>query len=134
MKNEIAKKDYKLDCGFRKHLRLCNFSVDQCRPPENGDEYGECCHLYPLKWDVKFLKKHGKIMTKDMMKLEKTLKYLKKTDKQEYKDTKKIIKDYFNGLVMIGKAILFIKRSGGGLNKQEKKFANKLMQKLKNGK
>lgn len=128
-------KDYKPNCGFRKYLKVCKFSVEQCRPPKDGDVYGDCCHLYPLEWDVKFLKKHGKLMTEDMMRLEKSLKQLKQTDKEKYKETKKIIKDHFNGLVILGKAVLFIKRSGGGsLNKQEKKVADKLMKKIKDGK
>lgn len=127
---ELANKDFKVDCGFRKHLRACNFKIEQCRPPKDGDDYGDVCHLYPIDWTVKSLKAHGKCMSKDMLDLERSLKKLKKEDKDEYKQTKKIIKDMFYGLAMIGKGIAFIKRSGG-LKPKEKKVADKLMEKLK---
>lgn len=127
---EIAKKNYKAGCGFRTHLRACTFPVEKCREPKDGDDYGDVCHLYSITWDVKSLKAHGKCMSKDMLELEKSLKKLKKEDKEQFKQTKKVIQDMFYGLAIIGKGIAFIKRSGG-LKKKEKKVADKLMEKLK---
>lgn len=124
-------KKFKEDCGFRKHLKLCGFTVDHCRPEQEGDEYGDYCNLYELEWDAKWLKKKAKEVSKTMLMLEKELKHLKQTDKVKYGETKKRIRDMFDGCVMMGKAIMFIKRSGRGLNKADKRVADKLMQKLK---
>lgn len=127
---KITKKDYKENCGFRKYLRICHFDVEHCQPPKDGDDYGDCCHLYPLEWDAKYLKNHAKSMTQDMLNLEKKLKEFKKNDKKKYKETKRVIKDYFEGLIMIDKAYKFIKRSGGAFKKKKLTKADKIKKKL----
>lgn len=131
MSKQVVKKKHKDDCGFRKHLKCCKFKPEYCRPPTDKDDYGECCHLYNIDWNLKSLKEHGKRLTTDMLKLENSLKHLKKTDPEKYNQTKKVIRDMFNGLCLIGRAITFIKRSGGGFTAKEKRVAEKLKEKLK---
>lgn len=126
---------YKTDCNFRKRLKVCNMKVENCRGYEEGLDWADYCHLYDLKWDIKSLKKEGKELFKKAQTIEKSLKELKQTDKEKYHEAKNQIKDLFHGGIFISKAIMWIKRTGNlELNKSEKKVADVLMKKLKNGK
>jgi hypothetical protein len=129
------KTEFKNDCNFRRRLRQCNFKVEQCRPREEGLDWGDFCHLYGLPWDAKKLRKKINEMQKEAKALEKTLKHLKKNDRDEYKITKKKIKDLFLGSICISQAIRYIKRSGNmSLNKSEQRVADVLIKKLKDDK
>jgi len=131
-KKKLIKKKYKSDCNFRKKIRCCNFPVEKCHSKQIGDSWGDYCHLYDLEWDYKKLRSQAKQMTKDMKELDKGMKKLKDTDKEAYKEYKRRIKDLFNGIVICGKAMMFIKRSGRGVSKHQQVLADKLMEKLKN--
>lgn len=123
--------DYKKGCNFRTKIRCCNFKVEKCHSKRDGDTWGDYCHLYDLEWDFKKLRKKAKQMTKDMKELDKGMKELKDTDKEAYNERKRRMRDLFNGIIILSKAVAFIKRSKLGGKPKETVLADKLMEKLK---
>jgi len=69
-------------------------------------------------------------MIKEMKELDKGMKELKDTDKEAYKERKRRIRDLFNGIIILSKAVAFIKRSKLGGKPKEKVLADKLMEKV----
>lgn len=113
----LLKMVYKEKCGWRKN-GFCKFKPQQCCQKKDGIELLDYCELYDIEYDIKTIKKKIKSERKDIIKLDKEMKQLKKTDEHKDKSKKRnkkiklLIVDKSRGIKIMSDAYIKLKRIG----------------------